>query len=146
MAATLILLLLTATLQRPASLGAELLARNLPAPPGAADLARPITSHAVLDDAKGFAIAYYSVERDGLLHELKIRSFDRAARMWHAFTRAEPIGSILSVTRGGRFLYVTGHTSPSAAPLLVLTDQLQLRRELDGWPKLTLDDGRVVFA
>jgi hypothetical protein len=29
--------------------------------------------------------------------------------------------------------------------LLVLSEALELKRELDGWPMLVLDDGRVVF-
>jgi hypothetical protein len=138
-------LLTTTTLQRPASVAAELLARSLPPPADAADLDRAITSHAVLDDAQGFVIAYYAVEPDGMLHELRIRSFDRATRVWRKWTRAEPIGGVVGLQRGGRYLFVTGHSSPSAAPLLVLTQSLDFKRELDGWPKLLLPDGRVFF-
>ena len=145
MRALLIAVLLGAALQRPASLGAELLARNLPVPADAADLDQPITSHAVLDDAQGFVIAYYGVDPDGALHELRVRAFDRATRVWRKWTRPEPIGGVVEVQRAGRFLFVTGHSSPSAAPLLVLTATLDFKRELDGWPKLVLPDGRVVF-
>ena len=142
----LIAVLLATTLQRPASLGAELRARSLPAPADAADLDQPITSYAVLDDAQGFVIAYYGGEPDGALHELRVRAFDTRTRAWRKWTRAEPIGGVVEVQRGGRFLFLTGHTSPSAAPLLVLTETLELKRELDGWPKLVLPDGRVFFA
>jgi hypothetical protein len=132
--------------QRQATLGAELLLRTFPVPPDAADLEQPITSYSTLDDDRGFAIAYYGVEPDGMLHELRVRRYDRASRVWRKWTRAEPIGSVLGLQRGGRFLFVRGHSSPSASPLLVLTDTLDFKRELDGWPKLVLADGRVFFV
>jgi hypothetical protein len=127
------------------SVGAELLARNLPVPKDAADLDKPITSYSVLDDRKGFIIAYYAQEPDGILHELRVRSFDKGTRIWRSKTFPEPIGSILHLQRNAGYLYITGHSSPSATPLLVLSDSLELKRELDGWPMLMLDEGRVVF-
>jgi hypothetical protein len=137
-------LLVTAALQKPASLGAELRVRNLPVPRDAADLDRPITSYSVLDDSRGFVIAYY--EENGIsLRELHVRSYDKRTRLWRSNTFPEPIGSVLDVRRGAGHLYIAGHSSPSAAPLLVLSDALELKRELDGWPMLVLDDGRVVF-
>ncbi len=141
-----ILLALSLSLPPARELRAELLARNLPLPRDAADLDHPITSYAVLDDPAGFVIAYYTVEPDGLLHELRIRAHDKQTRAWRMMTRVEPIGSVLSVKRNGQFLYVGGHSSPSAAPLLVLTEDLKIVRELDGWPVLMLDGGRVVFS
>lgn len=127
------------------SLGAALLARNLPVPRDAADLEQPITSYSVLDDSRGFVIAYYGIEPDGLLHELRVRSYDKRTSMWRSKTFPDPIGSVLHLRRGGGCLYISGHSSPSAAPLLVLSETLELKRELDGWPMLVLDDGRVVF-
>ncbi len=51
-----------------------------------------------------------------------------ASSPWRSKTFPEPIGSILKAT-----------------PLLVLSDALERKRKLDGWPVLMLDDGRVVY-
>jgi hypothetical protein len=143
---SLLVLLFTQSIpsERP-SLGMELLKRNLPVPKGAADLEQPITSYSVLDDSRGFVIAYYGVEPDERLHELRVRSYDERTRIWRSTTFSEPIGSVLHLRRGAGHLYISGHSSPSAAPLLVLSETLELRRELDGWPMLVLADGRLVF-
>ena len=53
----LVFLLCRAVQPSPQSVGAELLARNLPVPRDAADLEQPITSYSVLDDSRGFVIA-----------------------------------------------------------------------------------------
>jgi hypothetical protein len=143
----LLVLLLFQSIQKvPPTLGAELLARNLPAPKDAADLEQPITSYSVLDDSRGFVIAYYAQESDNILHELHVRSFDKRTETWRSKTFPESIGSILDIQRSARYLYIGGHSSPSAAPLLALTEGLELRRELDGWPMLMLENGRVVFS
>ena len=131
--------------QQAGSLSVELSVRNLPVPPNANDLHWPITSYSALDDARGFVIAYYGQAPDGLLHELRIRSYDKATQTWRVLDLKEPIGSVVSIHRGGGFLFVAGHSSPSAAPTLVLTELLSLKRELDGWPELVLPDGRIFF-
>jgi hypothetical protein len=141
----LLCLLLQSAQNSPMSVGAELLARNLPVPKDAADLDQPITSYRVLDDSRGFVIAYYGQEPDGMLHELRIRSFDARTRTWRSKTFPEPIGSILRLERNAGYIYVNGHASPSATPTLVLSASLDLKDEFDGWPMLMLDDGRVVF-
>jgi hypothetical protein len=141
----LLLLLLSPLVQAgQATLGTELLERNLPVPKDAKDLDQPITSYAVLDDRAGFVIGYYQQVADGGLHELHVRAFDKTARTWRSATFGE-IGSVLSVTRHGGAFFLTGHSSPSAGPLLVLTKDLRRTRDLDGWIVLALDDGRVVF-
>lgn len=142
----IVAVLLGAVVQTGGTLGGELLRRSLPVPSDAGDLEQRMTSYATLDDERGFAIAYYGVEPDGMLRELRVRTYETAARTWRKWTRAEPIGSVTRLHRGGRFLFVTGHTSPSASPLLVLTETLELKRELDGWPELVLPDGRVFFV
>jgi hypothetical protein len=140
----LVALVVAAAVQN-ATLGSEIARRNLPVPPAAADLDQPITSYSVLDDDGGFVIAYYGVEPDGQLHELRVRAFDARSRTWRMKQFPEPIGAVLSVQRHGGYLYLKGHSSPSATPMLVLTERLERKRELDGWPMLMLDDGRVVF-
>src|SRR5688572_27052902 len=117
----LVALVVAATVQN-ATLGSEIARRNLPVPPAATDLDQPITSYSVLDDDGGFVIAYYGVEPDGQLHELRVRAFDARSRTWRMKQFPEPIGAVLSVQRHARYLYVKGHSSPSSAPLLVLMD------------------------
>jgi hypothetical protein len=141
----LILSLAFLTFQQAGSLGLELSNRGLPPPPEADDLNAPITSYSVLDDAKGFVIAYYRQSPDEALHQLRIRSYDKRSGVWRLLELKEPIGSVLSIHRGGVFLFVAGHSSPSAAPTLVLTETLRLKRELGGWPELVLSDGRIFF-
>jgi hypothetical protein len=55
----LVLLLLQSPQSVPATVRAELLQHNLPAPKDAADLQQPITSYSVLDDNRGFVIASF---------------------------------------------------------------------------------------
>lgn len=143
----LVLLLCQSVPKAPPAIGvrAEVLSHSLPLPKDGADLDRPITSYSVLDDKRGFVIAYYAQEPDSRLHELRVRAFDRRAGSWRLKTFPEPIGSILKVERHAGYLYITGHSSPSATPLLVLSETLERKRELDGWPVLMLDDGRVVY-
>src|SRR4051812_12101028 len=98
-------LTLAVTIQTAGSLGRELIARNLPVPKDAADLELPITGYSVLDDGGGFAIAYYLAEPDNSLRELRVRSFDKLTRTWRSATFPQPIGSVLSIKRGGGYLY-----------------------------------------
>jgi hypothetical protein len=118
--------------------------RGLPAPPGAEDLGREITSFDVLDDPQVFVIAYYIVEADARLHDLRIRAFDKSTRRWR-YAVHDSVGSVLKIVRTGDFLYVSGHAGPSAAPTLALNRQLEVQRTLDGWIKIVLDDGRLIF-
>ncbi len=141
-----LLVILTVTLQKTPTLASELLQRHLPVPGEAPELERPITSYSVLDENSRFVIAYYTVEPDDLLHELRVRSFDKRSHAWRSATFPEPIGSVLEIQSHGGYLYVVGHSSPSASPLLVLREDLQLKRVLDGWPVLMIGDGRVVFS
>jgi hypothetical protein len=104
-----------------------------------------ITSFGTLADDRVYLIAYYDATPDNLLGELHIRAFDKRRRVWRSVTM-ESIGSILSINRSGGLFYVKGHSSPSATPLLVLDTRLALKRTLDGWPKLFLADGRVLFV
>jgi hypothetical protein len=143
----LVALMLQSAPALPIGVRAELVARNLPAPKDADDLDKPIIDDCVLDDRQGFVIAYrafYAVN-DSRLHDLRVRSFDKRSRTWRSTTFPEPIGSVLRIMRGRGYLFISGHSSPSAAPTLVLSGTLRKKRELDGWPMLVLDDGRVIF-
>src|ERR1051326_5309073 len=126
------------------TLAAVLERAGVPQPAGVAPSQR-ITSFAMLDDERWFAIGYYDLAPDTRLHALHVRAYDKQSGRWRSYEQSEPIGSIISVERNGRFFFVRGHSSPSAAPTLVLDAALSLRSTLNGWPKLMLEDGRVVF-
>jgi hypothetical protein len=68
-----------------------------------------------------------------------------AATLSAELSRRNLVWSIVSIQRHADYLYVNTLTSPSAGRLLVLSQTLDFKRELDGWPVLMLDDGRVVF-
>jgi hypothetical protein len=144
MIALLVTLVLQSLSPAPVHLRAELLSKNLPAPSDAADLDRPITSYSVLDDVRAFVIAYYVQGPEAGLQNLRVRLFDKRTRTWRSTTHGA-IGSVLKIERHAGYLYLAGHSSPSAAPLLVLDSTLKLKHRLDGWPVLLLDDGRTVF-
>jgi hypothetical protein len=126
------------------TLGSELARRVLPMPAAAADLDREITSAGVYDGGDSFVIAYYLVEPDGLLHDLQLRVFDKRGGTW-TYGSARGIGGVFRMERAAGFLYVSGHSSPSAARTIVLDQHLKVRNELDGWLELVLPDGRLVF-
>lgn len=125
------------------TLAAELGDHSVPVPDGV-NAAVQITSFSTFEDERTFAIGYYDVVADGLLHDLHVRVFDKRARVWRSATFAG-IGSVLSVKRHGGVFLVGGHSSPSSGPLLVLSDDLRLKRELEGWIVYTIPDGRVLF-
>jgi hypothetical protein len=115
---------------------------------GVEDADRRITSYQVLNDSQWFAIGYYYYWDDGsnrLPEILHVRTYDKRARQWQQAELKGEFGSILRLDRGGRWWYVSGHLSPSAAPTLVLSDDLRLVRTLKGRTELVLPDGRLVY-
>jgi hypothetical protein len=126
------------------TLSAEIAEHNLPFPSDAADLRREITSYSSGDWDDSYLVAYYTVEPDGRLHDLVVRRFDKRMRIWTSAT-FDAIGSVLRVDHGGGVYYLTGHSSPDASPLLVLSARLQRKRELDGFSDIVLLDGRLIF-
>src|SRR6185295_11640951 len=113
-------------------------------PADVVDIDRPMTSYSVSNDPDLFAIGYYEQTADGLLHELRVRALDKQSGVWRSAS-FDGIGSVLAITPHKGLLYLRGHGTPSAGPLLILTGDLGERRRLDGWPELFLADGRVVF-
>ena len=113
---------------------------------GFQDAERRITSYEVLNERWWFAIAYYWDDGSGLMPEiLRVRTYDKRARRWNYAEFKGNFGSILRLHHGGRWWYMSGHLSPSAAPTLVLSRDLRLVRTLKGWTELVLPDGRLVY-
>jgi hypothetical protein len=107
------------------------------------DRDRRITSYEVYDEGEWFAIAYYWDAAS--LDLLRFGVYNRRVRGWKSTTLPGDWGSITRVNRSEQWWYVSGHWSPSAAPTLVLSTDLKVRRALKGWPELILRDGRVVY-
>ena len=132
------------------TLRALLQANSIPGE-GVDDLDREIANYSVESDATWFAIGYFWVNdfaRATLPPELRIRTFDRRRRRWASLVLHDDgfhVGTVTKFARHGRWIYVDTHLSPSAGGLLVLTEDLRVRRNLYGWTERILDDGRVVY-
>jgi hypothetical protein len=123
----------------------ELARHDVPAA-GVSDLSHQITSYAVLDDSDWFAIAYYRYENSSALPNLlRVRVYDKRIKRWRSAELEGEWGSMLHIRRAKQWWYLTGHSSPSTAPTLVLSADLRLIRELKGWPMLVLPDARLVY-
>jgi len=117
---------------------------DVPLPSGV-DGRQAITSFAVIDEDRQFAVAYYELQPDRSRPErLHVRRFDKARRTWASAT-FDGIGSVLAFERHGGLFFLQGHSSPSNGPLLVVAPDLRLRRTMSGWIVFALPDGRVVF-
>lgn len=131
-----------------ATLRQELQKHRIPAD-DFADVDREISSYAVQADPDWFAIAYYWSTGTGLLpDELRIRTFDRKTGVWrYATVRAgdRDGGSVLRIARGPGVIYLDLHINPSAGQLLVLREDLSIKRRIAGWSSLILRDGSVIY-
>jgi hypothetical protein len=130
----------------PQTLKETLAASNLPAADARlANLEKKITSGAQLDDADQFVIAYYLEDASGELNPpLFIDRYDKKSKEWQSAGLPDPqtkaprvddvcFGAILDIqSAGGRFFLET-HINPSAGCLLVLSPDLKLEADLDGW-------------
>jgi hypothetical protein len=114
-----------------------------------ADADRQITSFEVRADPDWFAIAYYWHTGTGLLpDELRLRTWDRTTGKWRVAEFGEEQrqgGSPVRMARAGGRIYLDLHLTPSAGRLLVLTEDLEIKRRIAGWSSLILRDGRVVY-
>lgn len=114
---------------------------------GIDDIERRITSYAVGSDNQWFAIAYYRHEGESL-GQLRVRTLDRRANHWRYAVFDPDVlkgGSALRIARAGRWVYLDLHINPSAGSLIVLDQNLTVKRRLAGWSSLLLDDERVVY-
>jgi hypothetical protein len=112
---------------------------------GIPDTDRRITSYAVADSPEWFGIGYYWDQGDERLPALvRVRTFDKRERRWRE-AELGAVGSITAIRRLDGWVYVTGHSSPSRAPTLVLTEDLRLQKELDGWIMLGLPGGAAIY-
>jgi hypothetical protein len=128
------------------TLAEELARHGVPITSAIDDGSKRITSYDILDSADWFGIGYYWLQEDGRLpQEVRIRTYDKAGKLWRSIVIPERLGSILHFRRHFGLFYVTGHYSPSASPTLVLNVELERVQFINGWPELLLPDGRVIF-
>jgi hypothetical protein len=122
-----------------------------------ANLDQKITSGAELDDASQFVIAYYLDDGSALLKPpLYIHRFDRKSTTWQSGVLGEAaagapqiaspcFGAVLDITPLGDQLIVETHINPSAGCVLIVSKDLKLTAELDGWVLGHFDDGTIVY-
>jgi hypothetical protein len=125
-------LLLVVSLQAQATLGSEIAARKLPAPPGV-DVDAPITSYAADGGDTWFAIAYYEQTPDNRLDRLIVRTYDTSSRRWRSAT-FEPIGRVI-------FQRSMPHFQPAHAGVLAIYDP-RTDRDLTFYPSGAVNNDR----
>jgi hypothetical protein len=117
------------------------------------DLAKLITSGDELETAETRIVATYVEEGDRPGDRLFVFRRAKAQGSWRAAEVRWPAGS--EDACGGRsiteinvvhgYIYLTAHLTPSADCTLVLTEDLEPRDTLYGWPVAHFQDGRVVY-
>lgn len=81
---------------------------------------------------------------DGKVH-VAWASIKSGTVRYAAITTTVPSGSISAVRIAKDYLLVSTHLSPSASNTLVLTRDLKLRRELNGYPVATMANGTLLL-
>ncbi|HEV8385163.1 MAG TPA: hypothetical protein VGQ11_09855 [Candidatus Acidoferrales bacterium] len=118
---------------------------------------KPITSFAVLDNDANFAIAYYVDDGSGLLSPpLFLGRYDRKHHTWkdvalkkiEASFKGVPVdcmGSALSIVQQAGSYFLHTHLNPSAGCLLVLSEDLALKKTLCGRYLAAFRSGLFVY-
>lgn len=112
-------------------------------PAGLLDTA--INGYAFDDSSPDFFVAFFDPART--LHAALLNG---ATGNWvtETVTVDDALGvgnSIVDVKRGRRYIYLNSHFNPSAGRLLVLSEDLKLRRALDGWLLAIFPDETIVY-
>jgi len=118
-----------------------------PGPLPQAQLDQRVTSFAILREPRLFVLAGYLLDETGgsKLGPVHVWQFDGEKGEWlHAAHDLPNLGSVLRVSRVGRFLLLGLHRSPSATTDLVLTRDLQVQDYLSGRFVAALDERRIV--
>jgi hypothetical protein len=122
-----------------------------------ANLEQKITSGGELDDANQFAIAYYLDDGTGMLNPpLYIDRYNRQSATWQSGRLGEAtagsakmdsdcFGSVLDITTIGERLLLETHINPSAGCILIVSKNLELETELNGWVLGHFDDGTIIY-
>lgn len=149
-------LALSSAASGPDTLGAVLQAHGLPVDAELSqDVARLITSYALLDSKQEFLIAYYIDDGSGTLKPpLHVVHYNRISHTWRRARigkdearvgDVECLGSITSIDASSAFFYVHTHLSPSAGCLLLINRDLAVHTSLYGWFLAAFGDGTVVY-
>ena len=114
---------------------------------GIDDIEKVVNSYAVGSDDEWLGVAYYWHQGDSF-GDLRVRTLDKRTGRWQLATfdpDALRGGSALRMGRAGQWIYLDLHNNPSNGALVVLSDDLRVKRRLAGWSSLLLADGRVVY-
>lgn len=134
--------------------------QSIPFPPTSIPhLSAPITSFAVLNDAREFLIAYYlSDDKTWELHyPLLITQYNKGTGQWQhvALDRSQVnandnatdwIGSVTGAFHYGSRYYISLHWNPSAGLILILKDDLSVNDSLEGWPRAWFQSGVLLYS
>jgi hypothetical protein len=122
-----------------------------------ANLDQKITSGAELDDASQFVIAYYLDDSSALLKPpLYIHRFDRKSATWQSGVLGEAaagesqiaspcFGAVLDIIPLDDQLILETHINPSAGCILIVSKDLKLLSELNGWVLGHFDDATIFY-
>ena len=110
----------------------------------------PITSYAAEGDGREFEVAFFQAKPGNRLEPpIHIVLLDRASGKWQhgTVTLDDTIGagSITSVKRTPRYIYLDSHINPSAGRLIVLSRDLKLRKALYGWEVASFGSETLVY-
>jgi len=120
-------------------------------------LSQRITSFAVLDDETNFLIAYYIDDRSGFLSPpLYVARFVKKDQSWKttALRKVEAsfktyqvpcLGSALRIVQTTGFFFVQTHLNPSAGCLVILSEDLAVKKALWGGYLAAFRSGLLVF-
>ncbi len=121
------------------------------------NLSQRITSFAVLDDETNFLIAYYIDDGSGLLSPpLYMARFVKKDQSWkiNALRKVEAsfktfqvpcLGSAMRIVPTKRFFFVQTHLNPSAGCLVILSENLAVKKALWGSYLAVFRSGLLVF-
>jgi hypothetical protein len=122
-----------------------------------ANLEKPITSGAELNDDAAFVIAYFVAEESNRLDaRLFVHRYDKRQQKWTSASLPEApaagvdmnvpcLGSVLSITEFQGLYLLNTHLNPSAGCILILTRDLQWKTSLYGWFLAGLGKNRILY-
>jgi hypothetical protein len=126
------------------------------------NLDKPVTSGSSLNDPARYVLAYYLDDGAGVLRSpMFIDAYDRKARTWESaavtgggsqinaagasMSDDVCLGSVLRIQASAESIFLDTHINPSAGCLLILSQDLKVRKALFGWYIARFSDDSVVY-
>lgn len=126
------------------------------------NLDKPITNGASLNDSARYVVAYYLDNGTGILSSpMFIDAYDRRTRTWKSavltgggsqndaagasMSDDRCLGPVLQIRASAESIFLDTHINPSAGCLLILSQDLKVRKALFGWYLARFSDDSVVY-